>query len=179
MEPLASGNRLPSGRSTNLEAAVVAFADGAASSFLGAYAGLRTTKSCAVFAGSCATFWLSASTGAGVLAFSIGAAAATTGVASPIFRVSFWPGPGTSSYFAGRSRSTTTRVMAPASVPMRTLLTPSLPTVMRPPAVASTVFGRSITKRSGEDSVSTFGVTAPLVVISTVTTPWPRLTVTF
>ena len=44
------------------------------------------------------------------------------------FSVSLSLGPGTNSYLQSRSRSTTTRVVALASVPMRTLFTPLLPT---------------------------------------------------
>ena len=95
------------------------------------------------------------------------------------FSVSLSAGPGTSSYLQGRSRSTTTRVVALASVPMRTLCTPLLPTWIRLTDELDTVFGRSTTIRAGEDKVSTFGVTAPLVVISTRTPSSPRTTFTF
>ena len=46
MEPLATGSKLPSGRSTNFEAAPAAFTAGSSAfSFFGAYSGLSTTKS--------------------------------------------------------------------------------------------------------------------------------------
>jgi hypothetical protein len=64
----------------------------------------------------------------GALAFTGLTEACTACDPESSFSVNFSPGPGTNSYLSGRSRSTTTRVMALASVPMRTPVTPLLPT---------------------------------------------------
>src|SRR5580692_9175602 len=64
------------------------------------------------------------------------------------------------------------------SIPMRTVLTPSLPTAMRVWPVTFTVPGKSTTTRSGESRVLSFGVTAPLEFISIRMSPVPRTTLT-
>src|SRR5437660_3940489 len=115
----AAGNRLPSGLSTNFEAASTTRAGGSREirSFFGAYEGSTNTKSVA------AVFLASESCAVGaanvaVVTAAFGSAVAVWVAIEPAqsFSVSFSPGPGTSSYLQGRSRSTTTRVVAVASV---------------------------------------------------------------
>ena len=50
-------------------------------------------------------------------------------------------------------------------MPMRTPLTPALPTVMWVCPVAINVAGRSTTRRAGESAVVSLGVTAPRALI--------------
>src|SRR6266568_2477681 len=170
----AAGNRLPSGLSTNFEAAPTARTAGSTrtASFLGAYEGSTNTKLLAavLLAATGLAGVVSAAVVTGTLVFTgAGAAVCATAGADTSFSVSFSPGPGTNSYLHMRSRSTTTRVVSVASVPIRTPVTPLFPTWMRLTEVATTVFGRSTTMRAGEESVSTLGAIAPLAVISMLT----------
>jgi len=66
------------------------------------------------------------------------------------------------------SKSTTTLVVGGVlpSMPMRTPLTPALPTGILLSVVAITVVGNSTTRRAGELSLLTFGVTASRELIS-------------
>src|SRR5437764_9157820 len=105
IDALAWGNRLPSGRSTNLEAASPALATGSALAF-GEYVGSTTTKSFAVATGtSCCTEAVAGAAATAGNAFDGAGAACADSAGTPSFNVSFWPGPGTSSYLQGRSRS--------------------------------------------------------------------------
>src|SRR5450631_963408 len=132
MAAFAAGNRFPSGLSTNREAASTTRTGGAtgAASFF-AYEGSTTTKSWAAgllawAVGADGVVKAAVTTGATVFAGATGALATNEPESS--FSVIFSPGPGTSSYLSGRSRSTTTRVVALVSVPIRTPVTPLLPT---------------------------------------------------
>src|ERR1700684_32202 len=64
-------------------------------------------------------------------------------------------------------------------MPMRTSFTSPLGTVMCPRVVAATVLGRSNTKRAGESSVVSLGVTVPRAVNSTLNPSAVRVTLTF
>src|SRR5271165_5445599 len=64
------------------------------------------------------------------------------------------------------------------SMPMRTPFTPAAPTSMCFCPVAMTVAGRSTTTRAGESRVLSFGVIAPLALISTLMSSVPRTTLT-
>src|SRR5579863_2329973 len=77
-------------------------------------------------------------------------------------------GPGATSNAIGFSRSTTTLVVGGVlpSIPMRTPLTPPLPTGILFCALATTVSGSATTTRAGELILLTFGVTAWLELIS-------------
>src|SRR5207248_9139090 len=111
------GSRLPSGLSTNLEAADTARTGGASwtTSFFGEKVGSTNTKLLAVFfATSVLAAPAVAFANAGVIAVAL---ATATPVSS--FKVSLPSGPGTSSYLQSRSRSTTTRVVLLESVPIR------------------------------------------------------------
>src|SRR4051812_34560489 len=137
------------------------------------------TKSVALLASTVGSAALTggAATGVDGLAGRLAALATTAGDAT--FSVSAPLAPETNSYFAGRSRSTTTRVVAFASAPIRTAATPPAPTSIRFSEVAMVVFGRFTTMRAGEDSVSTLGASVPLDTISMLTPVSPRTTLTF
>src|ERR1700726_3157876 len=91
------------------------------------------------------------------------------------------PGPGVTSYANACSRSTTTLVVGGVlpSKPMRTPLTPALPTGILFCAVAIVVAGNSTTTREGELNLLTFGVTASRGLISIWILSGLRTTFTF
>src|SRR5580658_754377 len=178
---------------TNTSCGLAAAVTGAATLFAaGTTAGTTTGLTAAVCALG-AGIEVFAGTGAGlllattVLATSVLAAAgalfATPGATPCVCRVKIkvLPGPGVNSYARACSRSTTTLVVGGVlpSIPMRTALTPALPTGILLCAVAMTVAGSSTTTRAGELSLSTFGVTASRELISMRTSSALRTTFTF
>src|SRR5215467_9535332 len=108
----------------------------------------------------------------GAAAFEAGAGALLATAEPPSWvcriRTTLPAGPGAISYAKAFSRSTTTLVVGGVlpSIPMRTPLTPALPTGILFCEVATTVSGSSTTRRAGELRLITLGVTVWLEPIS-------------